>query len=229
VKIINTPYENSAEFSRFPFCGDSSMMSSDKATMPSNFVVDASLMIPGGDSVYLSSAYIGDHIASIAIATVNEPVLVGSVPIDTYFDTLTIQLTPLVSGASGYVVIRDIRKETDKLKYVFNSTDNTRFLPSVVHASRPTPIPFLYNKVKSTILDGNVFIEGKGDLTVQADDSTSEIILSVESNSSNYLGECDAGSNEEASVPIVSLNGVRPNSEGVLSIRIPAYSQDEEE
>lgn len=237
---LHTEFNNSAARSSYPFAPTCSRTDASGNTLPTWFIQDIGITIPGGaDTPYIASAYIGTRIWSVSVAVDGVACLVASVSAATLGAApgLAVPMTPLRPGASGSVLFGR-PPDTDAVytgRYEYGTAyaDNARLLPSLVHTARATPVTALRvgSKLASThkpnAVSGTVTLTGAGGLAVEADaDNPDGLLLRLTENRDDYLSVCDKNSpGLRKAVPIRSINGVLPDASGVLTIRLVAQKE----
>jgi len=235
---LHTGFLDENSRSVYPFRLGSTLADASNNVMSSAFITDAGLSIPFDyNKPHLSSFYLGRNIVSMAIASGNTQLLVGSKVYSNLsaVSNTTIQLQPLVPGVSGYVRLGRFEEEDVPRQHRFEDNSTTLFSASTVHWSRPMPVnKFFVGTPGSRYIrqaQGDVKLVGQGDMSVTTEPSSSYAVVRLEVNRdrSDYLSNCDkTSSTTSVEKPIRRINGVLPNSEGVLTIRIKSVQGEDD-
>lgn len=227
---IQTGFNNAAAASAYPFMGRCSLVDLTGQTLPQWLVVDIGLTLPEGlQDPYLHSAYVGSSLLSAVIACSGVPVLVASAARRADEETVTTAMRPLVAGASGSIVFGNAPAAVSaegRYTYGESLADNAMFMPSLVRVARAIPVSEFYRgtSAQSTYASrasGAITLAGQGGLVVETDSVVpNNLIVRLTGDYENYLSVCDRQPAESDATPISSLNGVPPDNDGVLTIRI---------
>ena len=233
----NIDFNNSAARSAYPFAPACSRVDDAGNILPPWFITDIGVMLPAGvGTPYVSSAYIGERLWSATLAAGDgTALLVASVAADRLVAApgLAVPMQPLRPGVSGSILFGRPEPASDAYasRYTYSGarTDNAQLLPSLVRTARSMPVSSLYTGADvrgAARVAGAVTLAGTGDLVIEPDVAEpGRIVLRLAGNREAYLSVCDRTAGGASDTPVRSVNGVRADASGTLTIRLVAQKE----
>jgi len=212
---------NENKLRRYPFDDTGTLVSDNGQQFPDSLIVDASFTLPEvHKDIYCSFIKISSNLITLGFVSSTAPLLVGTfnkVDIKPY---VAYPLTAMTSNVSGWVVFGDINIPAGT--YQFSSAGQGRLLQRVVNCIE---VPKVTSIVKlgypvSTGLDKLIRLKAGSGVTIRKHESLPNTIVIALQDPLSFVGPCndltDIGSNQ---VSVHSINKVRPDENGVITIR----------
>lgn len=214
-------FENINSLRKYPFADDAELAGSPGAELPRDLVVDAHFVVPSESNgaapkVYLTSAYISEHLISVCFRLgdgADGAALSTIVSMSKFSPFRTYRLQP-VAGAedvSGVVTFGNM----DVISVAGRYTLRAEIHPCCVVAFSPAGLRYIEDERTGDRISGDVPIvfsdhvlveQNGGNFHLKLDDGSAEELAS----------ECEKASGTDVcgATPITSINGVAPDEDG---------------
>lgn len=127
---MSSQFYNQNQNRKYPFHDGASLMDDDGKFLPDGLIVDLSITIDStyGENVYVSAISIVGGVVTVILSAVSTKLPLALARLDTgnqllflnYRRTSQIQLTPLVDGVSGTIILGEALASTEAATYAFS-------------------------------------------------------------------------------------------------------------
>lgn len=217
-------YYNSNEMRAYPLYENAIRVAADGTALPNDMIADLVVTVPRtvAASLYLGAMTVTPGIVSISIGSSAGGIFAGTygqpvVPYRAY------ALSPVVGMASGYVVFGQGILRSTEFRFVSGSLVVSGLDEGTVHPIEPEAVLSVgrYLALDKLALKGIVKLEAGDNITIRYHEGKIKVGL-VEASRYLFVGPCDRQAlfDNCGGPPIRTINGVRPDEHGAITLEI---------
>ena len=209
----------------YPVCEWAALVSDDEQPLPFGVLTDAMLVLTGTEDrissrPYLSSLYIGPSLVSVTFRFCDEDVAVCTIPISSLTPYSAVQVTPLADFVAGTVSFADIRPQDNPTRLTFSTEAQSALDDTAFIVVPPPGIVSFEDDVSGLSLQGDVAMTVPKGVSVNVSHGKLSLQMSDSLNASLVPSCYPSGLDMVCEAPVIrTINGVAPDSEGVIAIK----------
>ena len=222
-----TEYYNSNEMRAYPVYENATQHAADGTALPMDMLVDMMVTVPGplASTLYVSAVTVTPAIVSLAVASSTAGGIFAITLMQPVIPCVPYALTPIAGLASGCVVFGPAVSRAP-LNFISGGISQSGLDMRAVHPIRPRIVLSLgrHGSPSSRDLRGVVNLAVGNNMTIRYDPVAGMLKLGlVESAAASFVNPCDqeaAYGNCGGTPPIRTINGVGPNADGVITLKV---------
>lgn len=222
---------NANEGRAYPLREEATRRADSGAQLPDDILADACLIVPPdcGDA-FCSMVRVTPSLLAVSFSCANGPLAAGAWPRSAYSPYSAVPLTPLADNVSGWVVFGNHICQAPE-HYIFSAPAQSALECRALRLVDRPPIPaFLKLGGPSDIrLSGVVRLVPGAGLRIYRGAPASVVFALDSVRAPAFLGPCEqyGDADQCGSPPIRRFNGVSPDADGQLTIRIVPHDWEE--
>lgn len=214
---------NANESRDYPFKEGASLVSAGGMRLPTNLIVDMSLLVPDGyaENVYCPYIKITPNIISLGVASAGAGLFMATFARSAIVPYVAYQLDTLIPGLGGWVVFGSYVAKSNEL-YRFSGYEASAIDSKVLHIVEVPPVTKIIKlgEPTSRYLAKVVNLVAGSDVKIYKHETAPNVIVVELTNSASFIGPCNPRIDITGDrVSLHSINKVRPTDDGIITIR----------
>ena len=211
-------FYNKNENRRYPLSGDAA----NSPKLPDSFIIGMSITVPLGVKPWLNTVTLTPTLVSVSVCYSGSPGLVCTIP-RPINPNEPYELVSLGGTMSGFVVLSDtINREDTTGSFIFKDESDGRLDPSVYTECEAPPVTGL-TKLNYNVEPFNNIVLLKAGSGIHINKEGDTIVVALDHGvAPTILGPCDKDTEAGGcGRPLLrTINGVGPDSEGVITLEV---------